>query len=178
MKQRSELEPLLEDVFLDERVESLKASIRSACMAELSGKRGHRFRWWLVPAAAAVLLVALRVFVILEGEIPAPVQPDTPSYYVFTRPLDSGRLVTTSSSAVEPHRVHARSDRHFLVSRQEVVDVVRTEPTGRIGTLTDEEMLALFAGIPCALIEKGDNRKALIFIHAEDESRFMPKLGG
>jgi hypothetical protein len=178
MRKQGELQELLEDVLHDERVESLEASIRLACRAELARKRQPWFRWWLVPAAAAILLIALRLFVFTGSETLAPMRTDSHSYYVFTAPLDNEQLVTTPSRTAEAYRIRTRSKQDYLVSGHGFVEKVRSSPTDLLEEITDEEMLTLFAGIPCGLIERGDDRKTLIFIHPEDENRFMPGLGG
>ena len=153
---------LLDDVFQDEKLEALRQSIQEGCRKELARKRRTPFQWWYVPAAAVLLFVLVRLLVSTEDRI-SPYSPgpstggeDKP-YYVKTVPLSKDVIV------------RSRSAEYLAVS---------TTDFQPVNSITDEEMLAFFAGTPCGLIPTGDHRKKLVFIHPEDEERFLGKIGG
>ena len=53
-----------------------------------------------------------------------------------------------------------------------------TKPSERVGPrfLTDDELLSLFPNTPVGLISLPDGKKRLIFLHPEDEKRFITRI--
>ena len=112
-------EKLLDDVLLDDQTVLFREELRTRCLKKLSRPR---WPWIAVPAAAAFLLILLRLLY-----WPSPTAPD---YLVSTVPLSADQRVTTPSS-LAPFRV----ERSFPVER-----------------IDDEQLLALFSPAPCGLV--------------------------
>ena len=157
MNEQEGRDELLEDVLKDEKLEALRQRVLRRSRKELALKRRSPFRWWMVPAAAAAVFLLVELWNLVEVPGPSVIDEMEPRpYYVHTVPLSQDRLVRT------------RPLDEIKVSTKEISPAVR---------ITDEEMLAIFEGVPCGLIQRGD-RKVLVFPRPEDEERFFKDLGG
>ncbi|MEW6744761.1 MAG: hypothetical protein AB1486_18565 [Planctomycetota bacterium] len=158
-------ERLLADVLQDEKVIALKARVKERCHEELARRRRLRLLRWFVPAAAAaLLLVMVKVIWRGDGEF-VPLQPRAlPAYYVSSVPLSPGQIVTT--------RVHEG----LIVTTHTPAVVVTTTEGAAVPRIGDDEMLAFFAGAPVALVTTGKDSKKLVFLDPADEERFMGRF--
>lgn len=163
MSEQDGRDKLLDHVLKDEKLEALRRSVLERSREELARKRRPRLRWWYVPAAAALLLVLIRIFLPLDDakSIPLPSDPrsgmDAAPYLVHTAPLADDQMI------------RSRSFDDLIIETGDCPPALM---------LTDGEMLALFEGVPCGLMQKDEGRKALVFLHPEDEDRFVAKVEG
>lgn len=163
MSERDGRDKLLDHVLKDEKLEALRQSVLKRSREELAKKRRSPFRWWYVPAAAALLLILVRIFLSADDSklIPLPPDPrqgmDATPYLVHTAPL------------VEDQVVHSRTFDELVIETGDYPPALM---------LTDGEMLAFFEGVPCGLVQRDEGRKALVFLHPEDEDRFVVKVEG
>jgi len=174
MNDQKTREKLLHDILFDEEVVAFTETLKARCHKELAYKRQPMARKkWIILAAAAVLLIVLRLgFLTDERDRTLLVPPlsdiDLRSYYVSTIPIAEEQLVSTPALAWDRYVVHTEFS---LVA-------VRTQPLKEFQKLTDEEMLAMFPGTPMGLKKTGKKQKKLLFLKDEDQALYMVDLGG
>ena len=183
MNHDRKLREMLDFVLRDEKLAALEGEIRRACLAELAVKRSRSRRArWLIPAAAALLFVLLRMILWMDDGLRPTVGPGPrkgegePAYLVSTRPLLPGLRVTTSGRDVRAHRVRTGPIEVARVATRRLPGVVVAGTADPVARLTDEEMLDLFPGVPLGLLAAGDSREKLVFLNPEDEERFVARL--
>jgi len=168
MNDKQGMHALLEEVFAGSDTGALRASIRAACSRELALRRRSCGRRWIaIAAAAAVLVAALRLFV-LTG--PGPL--GEPTFMVSTRPLPTGTIVTTERIEEESYLVRTGAAPGETQGAL-LAAVVRTRPLDPAILLTDRELLAMFGDTPCGLAQAPDGGKRFFFLRPEDEERLF-----
>ena len=156
MNEKMGRDKLLDDVLRDDTLDALRESVLKQSRRELARKRWTRLKWWALPAAAAVIFLLFKLLVVRDEPV-SPVYEETRSYLVTTVRLTEDQVIRT------------RSLEGIEVSTKDYPPAIR---------ITDEEMLALFEGVPCGLMRIGEQRTTLVFPRPEDEERFIGNLGG
>ena len=187
MKPQDNLKTLLDDVLVDEELDSLRASLRVECHRELARKQAAQRRRWLpLVAAAALLLVMARAFFWTGG--PDSLN-DLPAYQVKTVSLSLAQRVATPSSGAGYVLLQSEMGPGTVVRSRPMTDPearLHTRPLpepARVATavpvsrINDEELLALCGDAPCGLLTTGEKTKSLFFMHAEDEELYLVELG-
>lgn len=140
---------MLDEILIDDEMKSFKEALRARSLEELSVKRRPLLRWALVPAAAAIVLIMTKL----------AFHP-SPDYFVETVALSSDHRVTATSTV-------------SIVTTAPSPAFARVQTRSTVDRLTDDEMLAMFTGIPCGLV---GNR--LVFLEPEDEKKYFGEVGG
>ena len=174
MRSEDKLDQLLDPVLQDEAMKVFRESLRFECHRALAHKRRTHLPWWTVPLAAGILLC---LFLWPEGREPAVPSVSFQSYAVSTVSLSPGMQVHTPADLERKHGVRTQSHRDLMIDVTYPVAQVITQDDFTVERITDEEMLAIFEGVPCGLIQRGD-RKVLVFPRPEDEERFFKDLDG
>jgi hypothetical protein len=164
MRHATDQRRLLADVL----AEAEPTGFRGALLGEtlrLAGSRRRARRLRRATAALAVLglfgTLAWR-FLLLGHGVFTPTA--TSCAMVQTEPLPPGAIVRTQPFA---------ADR--IVVSVATVDVVRTTPnSGKLRNLNDDELLALVAPRPAALVRVGPQSAKLIFLNPDDQKGFPP----
>jgi hypothetical protein len=153
---------LLADVL----AEAEPTGFREALLGEtlrLAGSRRRTRRYRRASAALVVLglLGTLAWQFLLPGH--GRITPNAASYAnVRTEPLPPGAIVRTQPFALDR-----------IVMSVASVDVIHTTPnSGRFRKIDDDELLALVAPRPAALVRVGPNSAKLIFVNPEDQKVF------
>ena len=164
MNRKVDNEFLLSDVLS----EAASADFREAMLGETLHlvRRRRRLRQTR-RAAALVVALGLLAPLVWQNVPPRPAAPMPPakaevkSYQlVRTQPLPAGAIVATRTLS---------ADR--LVAAVATVEVVQTT-TGNFRVLNDDELLALVASRPAALVRVGPHSEELVFINPTDAKGF------
>jgi hypothetical protein len=185
MKSPVDYEEMLRDILIDEDLLALRKDLHARCRRELAFRRRRSALRLLLPLAAAVLLLAGLFFTM--GDFPKPDgrnpaeqagAGDTPPWLVRTGPLTEKNTVRTSTANLGSYLVSTPPEQRdgLFVTAAAALCVVTTEDAPPIDEITDREMLALFPGVPRALIDRGDRKKTLFFFNAGDRKRFLASL--
>lgn len=171
MNDTHNLNRLLDDLLMDDAFEEQKTAILMESRKALARKRRAHYRARWIPAAAAILLAAASLFFwtgTRPASLPGNVSTGTPIYYVATQTLSSEQLVTT------PATVPAR----YRIEKNTTVARVETRPLELDLFLNDQDLLALFADVPCGLVGDGTGSKTLFFCDLDDDARFYADWEG
>ena len=157
---------LLDDVL----AEAAPADFREALLGETLRLVRRRCRLRYARNAAGILIaLALLGALIFPKNIhkqsiavaPPKEKPVEKNYaLVITRPLAAGAMITT----------HPLAAAQFAGSKP-TVEMVETTP-GNFRTINDDELLALLAGHPAALVRVGPNSEKLVFANPQDAKGF------
>ena len=156
---------LLDDVLS----EAAPADFREALLGETLHLARRRRQWRQTRRVAGALTVLTLLAVLVWQNSPQLRTAQSPltkagnkSYeLVRTRSLPVGAIVTTRPLAAE----------QFIASAGTVA-VVQTVTSGGFRVINDDELLALVAPRPAALIRLGPHSAQLIFVNPEDEKGF------
>ena len=146
--------------------EASPADFREALLGEtLQHVRRHRRQRQARRAAAAfaaVGLIGLLAWRILPPQPATPLVESTKANYplVRTRPLPPGMITTTRPLTAQ-----------FLATRV-AVPVIETMRTPGFRVINDDELLALVAPRPAALVRLSPEHELLVFANPEDERGF------
>src|ERR1039457_6915382 len=166
MKNRTDQENLLAEVL----AEASPADFRAALLAETLRLARRRRQFHHARQAAAVLAVAglLAILVAQQFSRPTTISPPLAkkivkqSYaLVWTQPLPASAVIRTRYFS-------ATESAAFVPKIMEVVTV-----SGGFRLINDDELLALLADKPAALIRTGPNSKELVFANPEDQKKFL-----
>jgi hypothetical protein len=164
MNHEPDNEHLLTDVF----AEAAPAGFREV-MLDQTLRLLRRRRRWRQTRHLAALLVALGLLAVLvrQNFPPHPLAPmpaakaKIKNYeLVCTRPLSAGAIVVTRPLSADQ-----------LVASVATAEIVQTS-SGIFRVINDDELLALVASRPAALIRLGPNSERLIFANPDDENGF------
>ena len=184
MKTGYELQDMLDDVLHDGELDALKEELRLRCTAELARKRRNRLKVWMIPAAAALLLVVFRLILWVDGQAGVTSFPGAtamarmPSYFVQTSPLAASERLSTGDFFDQADMVHTPVDRELSVNTIGAPERVSTKAAPRVTRLTDREVLAQFPDLPCGFLGTGMGNKILIFLDPEDEEKYFFEING
>jgi hypothetical protein len=178
MKPQDGLDRLLTDVLLDDKLAALRASVRADAHSELVRRRRRPQRWILLPAAAAILLAMLKLFVWTSDVDTTPASPVAAqkTWFLETAPLAAHQLVTTPASGTTVSVVRTESHVGLGVSTRPSKVAVMAIPSRPVDHVDDQELLAMFPGAQRGLIEMDEGRKELKFFDPADEARFLARL--
>jgi hypothetical protein len=161
----SENERLLNDLL----AEGTPADFRLALLDQTLGLARWRRRWRQTRRAAAALAVfaglAVGLWRLAPPPPPAPVPAAARSSVeiVRTRPLPAGALVSTQPFPSERQATSALT-----------VTVVTTLPgSNLLRELSDNELLALVAPRPAALVWRGPHAAELVFVNPADRAELL-----
>ena len=162
MSRATDQRRLLADVL----AEAEPTGFREALLGETLRLAGSRRRAWRFRRASAALVVlGLLGTLVWQFMLPGHGRftPPAASYAnVRTESLPPGAIVRTQPFA--PDRI---------VMSVASVDVIHTTPnSGRFRKIDDDELLALVAPRPAALVRVGPNSAKLIFVNPEDQKVF------
>lgn len=164
MNHEPDNEQLLADVFS----EAAPAGFREALLGETM-RLARRRRRWRQTRRTAALLVALGLLAVLvrQNFQPHPLPPvpvakvKVKSYeLVRTQPLSAGAIVVTRPLSANQ-----------LVASVATAEMVQTS-SGNFRMINDEELLALVASRPAALVRLGPHSEQLVFANPADEKGF------
>ena len=153
---------LLADVLAEAEPTGFRAALLGETL-RLAGsrRRARRLRQTTAALAGLGLLGTLVWQFMLPGH--GVFTPTATSYaMVRTEPLPPGAIVRTQPFAADRVVVSVAS-----------VDVIHTTPnSGKLRNLNDDELLALVAPRPAALVRVGPQSAKLIFLNPEDQKDF------
>ncbi|MFH2002098.1 MAG: hypothetical protein ABIK28_20660 [Planctomycetota bacterium] len=182
--ERNEYDKMLDDVLIDEDLTAFRESLRRACGEKLKARKPATVRTWIIPlAAAAMLLVMLKVFFITSEPKPIGASPEEnllaeqrPSFFVAPSAFPA-EIFLSSASIDMGDWICGEDPVPDLMVKTDTAPPIHVEPQVENDlAITDQEMLALFDDAPCGLVDSPGKGKTLIFMNAEDENRFMAKL--
>jgi hypothetical protein len=170
-------EPDNEQLLADVLAEAAPTDFREALLGETLRLARQRRRWRQTRRTAA-LLVALGLLAVLvrQNFLPHPLAPmpaakaKVKSYeLVRTQPLSAGAIVVTRSLSADQ-----------LVASVATAEMIQTS-SGNFRVINDDELLALVAPRPAALVRLGPHSEQLFFVNPADEKGFpvnlsVPKL--
>jgi len=166
MNERTDNQKLLAEVL----AEASPPDFRAAMLAETLRLARRRRQFRQVRSAAGVLvLMGLLAFFVAQhfsmppvGSMPLAKKIVRQSYdLVRTQPLPANALVRTRSlSAVG-----------FATPLPRIIEVVTT--SGGFRLINDDELLALLADKPAALIRTGPHSEELVFANPEDQKQLL-----
>lgn len=190
MTRQDGYEKMLDDVLLDEGLHAFRDSLLNESFGALKDNRRKTTLRWIVPlAAAALLLVVFRAFFLTCQ--PEPYSPSgkkelvaetKPAFYMNTADYmnrtEPAYEMFIQNISLEDHEWLCRADspNDVLIDSEPETAYLIESPGFHDFKITDSEMLALFVGIPCGLAETKGQGKRLIFMNEEDESRIVAKL--
>jgi hypothetical protein len=161
-------EPDNEQLLADVLAEAAPPDFREALLGETM-RLARRRRRWRQTRRAAALLVALGLLAVLvwQNSPPHPLAPmpvtkvKVKSYeLVRTQPLSAGVMVVTRPLSAGQ-----------LVASVATAEMVQTG-SGDFRVINDDELLALVALRPAALVRLGPNSEQLVFVDPADEKGF------
>jgi hypothetical protein len=161
-------EPDNEQLLADVLSEAVPADFREALLGETLRLARRRRRWWQTRRAAA-LLVALGLLAVLVRQnfppqplVPMPVAKAKVKGYelVRTQPLSAGAIVVTRPLSTDQ-----------LVASVATAEMLQTS-SGNFRVINDDELLALVASRPAALVRLSPHSERLIFADPDDERGF------
>jgi hypothetical protein len=164
MNHEADNERLLADVFS----EGAPAGFREALLGETL-RLAHRRRRWRQTRRTAALLVALGLLAVLVRQnfqphllTPVPVPKVKVKSYelVRTQSLSAGAIVVTRPLSANQ-----------LVASVATTEMIQTG-SGNFRMINDEELLALVASRPAALVRLGPHSEQLVFANPADEKGF------
>ena len=162
MNHPADNERLLTDVLAD----ASPAGFRQALLGEtLRLARRRRQLRQTQRAFAALAVLAVAGILAWRGFSPRPAVPkplSAPGPIVHSRPLDAAAIVTTQP--LLPGQITS------TVASTHIVTIVTT--SGGCHMIGDEELLALAASRPVALVRHGPHEAELIFVNPEDQNGF------
>jgi hypothetical protein len=147
--------------------EDAPAGFREALLGETLQRVRRRRRVRQARRVAALCVVAgmLTVFAwrfLLPHSGTLTGKPRSTGYeLVLTQPLSAGAIVATQPLSAG-----------HLISSQTTVAVVSTTGGGNLRLINDDELLALVAPRPAALVRFGPDAEMLVFANPEDERGF------
>ncbi|MGA3283239.1 MAG: hypothetical protein ABSD57_02115 [Verrucomicrobiota bacterium] len=165
-------EPDNQQLLTDVLAEAAPAGFREALLGETL-RLARRRRHWRQTRRAAALLVALGLFALLVWQnfpphslAPMPMTKVKVQGYelVRTQPLSSGTIVVTEPFSAD-----------HLVASVAIVEMVQTS-SGNFRVINDDELLALVAPRPAALVRLGPHSEQLFFVNPADEKGFPVNL--
>ena len=153
-------EDLLSEVLADAAPAEFRAALLDATLLRVRRQR----RWRQTRRAAAVVgalaLIALRISRVMPPHPPTTerersyelvrTQPLPATSVVATKPLAAGQLIASSGN----------------------VAIIRTDTAADLQLINDDQLLALAAPRPAALVRLGPASAELVFADAEDENGF------
>jgi hypothetical protein len=164
MTRSHDLENLLRDVLREGEPDGFRSELDRKCRLELARKRTG-WGLWVLPAAAAVLFA----FLVALGrpvEDPPPVIPTAvpkePAYVVHTSPLSREGIVATAAADVTTVRTASAS-----------VLVVLTPADAGVEVVNDREVLDMFPGAPCGVVQDWLGDKSLVFLKPQDREKYL-----
>jgi hypothetical protein len=161
-------EPDNEQLLADVLAEAAPTDFREALLGEtlrLARQRRH----WRQTRRTAALLVALGLFTFLVWQnfpphllAPMPMAKVKVQGYelVRTQPLSAGMIVVTEPLSAD-----------HLVASVTTTEIVQTA-SGNFHVINDDELLALVASRPAALVRLGPHSEQLVFVNPADEKGF------
>jgi len=166
MRPVNELESLLDDVLREGEPDAFRKNLAERCFQELARKR---IPWALLalPAAAVLLFAFLIVFGRpndhMARKIPTIPGAEAPAWIVHTKPMMLDRIVTSGEKA-PVNTVRTRKIHGFTV---------RSGNGSCVQIVTDREVLDMFHGISCGVVQNWEGEKNLVFLRPQDEERFL-----
>jgi hypothetical protein len=162
MNRKADNDQLLADVLS----EAAPADFREALLDSTLRLARRRRRFRQVRRGTMVLAVLGLAAILVWRYVPqhrAVVPPAAASYrLVHTQPLPASGIVTTQPFS--PHR---------LIASAATVELVRTTAiSGGFRVINDDELLALVAPRPAALVRRGPDWEELVFVNPEDQKGF------
>lgn len=162
MTHRTDNERLLDDMLGD----ASPAGFREALLGETLRLARHRRRFRQTQRAAATLAVLGVLAALVSRNLPrhpAVSPPPVVSYEIIhTQPWPVAAIVTTQPLS---------ADR--LVASVATADIVQTTATGRgFREIDDDQLLALVAPRPAALVRLGPHSAELVFVNPADQDGF------
>jgi hypothetical protein len=161
-------EPDNEQLLADVLAETTPADFREALLGETL-RLARRRRRWRQTRRAAALFVALGLLAVLVWQnLPQRPVASMPvakakvkSYQlVRTQPLPASAIVVTQPFPTDQ-----------LVASVATVEMIQTS-SGNFRVINDDELLALVAARPAALVRLGPHSEQLVFVNPEDEKGF------
>jgi hypothetical protein len=164
MENQDRNDDLLKDVFGEEaNLDFREGLLHQTLQAVQSRKRLRRWNRRLLAGACAVvtLVVAAKLF-LPPGEVRLRTASDASPFLVHSEALGADMLVRTQPGSVA-----------MAHSSPEIVAVIRTVP-GQISLeiIGDQELLALLAGRPAALVHRSPLEAELVFLNPDDQDGF------
>jgi len=156
---------LLKDVFGEEENLDFREGLLYQTLQAV--QRRKRLRQWnrrLMAGACAIgTLVVAAKLLLPPGEVRLRTSPDASPLLVHSEALGAGMLVRSQPGSVA-----------MAHSSPEIVAVIRTVP-GQISLeiIGDEELLALLAGRPAALVHRSPLEAELLFLNPGDQNGFQ-----
>jgi hypothetical protein len=161
-------EPDNEQLLADVLAEAAPADFRAALLGETL-RLACRCRRWRQTRRATALLVALGLLAVLvwQNFPPPPLAPmpeakaKVKGYeLICTKPLSAGAMVVTRPLSADQ-----------LVASVATAEIVQTS-NGIFRVINDDELLALVASRPAALVRLGPHSEQLVFVNPADEKGF------
>jgi hypothetical protein len=161
-------EPDNEQLLADVLAEAAPADFREALLGETLRLACRRRRWRQTRRAAALLVALGLLAVLVRQNFPTPPRAPMPvtkakvkSYeLVCTQPLSAGAMVVTRPLSAGQ-----------LVASGATTEMVQTS-SGNFRVINDDELLALVASRPAALVRLSPHSERLIFADPDDERGF------
>ena len=156
MKQPAEHDPLLDDVLSEDAPPGYRSHLLQATLRQ--ARRRRQFKRGRQVLLSIVVMGLMGVWV--SRQMPRPeskpeslaMQPEFPLVVVRTQPLPASALVSTAPLST---------------------DVIVATTGGQYRIIDDDELLALAAPAPVALIRCGPDCAQLVFANAEDRARLL-----
>lgn len=157
---------LLTEILVHESYATFRAQLLDKSLVEVRRRRWmHRGNQLLALAACLVIMGCLALVVL---RTPGPGQAKFPGGTVRSVPLTSREVVNTTGLMAT---LVNTTPGGFARADIEVVRT-RTQPSGPY-FISDQQLLAFFAGRPIALVNHGAGNKQLWFLNPEDEAALM-----
>ena len=160
MNPPADRERLLDDVLS----EAAPADFRTALLGEtLRLARGRRRLRKVRRAGAAIVIVSLLGVLVWRSLPPGAGTrrpPVTSCEIVHTQPLPAGAIVRTQPLGAD----------RLVVSVASVGEIRTAPATGILHLINDDELLALAAPIPAALVRVGPHAQELIFLNPAEQN--------
>lgn len=161
MKNESDNEELLNDVFADAAPPAFRAALLDQTLHAVQRRKQVRRRNQALTAAASVvaaLALVARFASLRTSPPPAPVD----AFIIRSQPLSAPTLVATQVGTVDT--IHSSG---FAVT------VVRTSSMPQaFEEIGEKQLLDLFAGRPLALVHRGPSQTELVFVNPPDQNGF------
>jgi hypothetical protein len=163
MNHPADNERLLADVLADDAAAGFRAALFGETLRLARRRRRLRQARRTMAAVVAVVGLAALIWRSLPPQAPTPQAAGRGYVLVHTQPLPAAALVKTRPFS--PDR---------LVASVATAGIVRTTAiSGQIREIGDDDLLALAAPKPVALVRRGPHEAELVFVNQEDRDSLL-----
>lgn len=158
MKPKLNYDSLLDDIFMDEALHTLRVKTLKHCDDIVHRRRIQRYSLRICMGIAAMLLFAIILHTTSNHTRALPEAP----YLVHTCTLSPDRVVRTSDTFRN----------NWIVATGNTSDIIVQE-SYQVARISDSDLLNEFKGAPCGIIHAPDGSTQFVFFKPEDTQRYF-----